>query len=305
MQHVIVRTKLQSIIVRRLLDEGVVRRPFHLIHVLNSNEPSTTHYISGLAAIAEKITVKSRPKHGFLSMSAYFLWLMSRCRLRNEAIFVANVNWYHFGLALKFFPGLRLNTFDDGTANIQKSSTFFDDTVLDLESFGGRIAQWIFPGGVARFVRQRIVKHYTIYPGVENIVERSRIVAVPIEWSDLIEPGDLARLPSHVRKILVGTVYAEAYKVWKMDFTEHQVLEAIAWSDLYLPHPRQPHDAPANEVISKYPAEALISHYAGRNELVVAHFNSSAVVHFLSDPRIRLIDLSRNEKLIEALSPAN
>ena len=297
MQHVIVQTKLQSIIIKRLLDDGVIKRPFHLIHFAHSDEPSTAQYVSELMAVADQVTEKTRPKHGFFSFFGYFMWLIARCRLFNESIFLANVNWYHFGLALKLLRGFQLITFDDGTANIQKNSVYFTNRTLDFDSFSGKLAQKIFPDGVAYFIRSRIDTHYTIYPGMENIVDSSKIVVLRINWSDLIESADRIRLPAHVGKILVGTVYAEASKFCEVELSEQRIQEAIAWSDLYLPHPRQNHGIPMDRVVAKYSAESLISHYSANNEIVVAHFNSSAVVPFASNPRIKLIDLSKNEDL--------
>lgn len=297
MQHVIVQTKLQSIIIKHLFDEGVVKHPFHLIHFPHSSEPSTAPYISELVDVADKVTEKARPKHGFFSFFSYFLWLMARCRLLGESIFLANVNWYHFGLALRIFPGVRLITFDDGTANIQTDSVYFTNHTLDLNTFIGKLAHIIFPYGVAGFVRSKIDTHYTIYPGLKNIVDSSKIVGLQIKWNDLIERDDRIRLPAHVERILVGTVYSEASEFCRIELSDKIIQQAIAWSDLYLPHPRQNHNAALDGVASRYSAESLISYYSTINKIVVAHFNSSAVIPFASDPRVELIDLSKREDL--------
>lgn len=292
MQHVFVRTKLQAFIVAQLIRDGVIRTPFHLIEVSNSKEPDSRPYMAPLRALAGRVTTMERPRSSFLLLFLRFWRLLLVARITRAQVFIANVNWYHLGLALKLVPGMRIRTFDDGTANIQKRSAFYTDEVLDLASLKGRFARQIFPGGVALFTRKRIEQHYSIYPKMQNIVSEDRWTQVLINWQAMIATEDVACLPETVTHILIGTVYAEALKLWSMDLDEEKVRNAIAWADLYIPHPRQPGESPFRATLQKYPAEAIIDLYARKGPISVAHFNSSAVLCFKGNPRIRLIDLA-------------
>src|SRR5690242_13045444 len=240
MQHVIVRTKLQASIVERLVEDQVVRPPFHLIQASHASEPDPTPHLGKLLRLAGRVTLIRRPRHGFVRVFLYFLGLLIRSRIDGSDVFLANVNWYHFGLALRLVPGKRIRTFDDGSANVQPRSAFYTDDVVDLSSIRGYVARRLFPGGVARFTRSRIETHYSIYPGMENIVDAGRIVPVRIDWKSMLSAEDVARLPRQVSRILIGTVYQEALKIWGIDVDDARIAKAIAWADLYLPHPRQP-----------------------------------------------------------------
>lgn len=293
MQHVVIRTRLHALIVERLLVQGYIENPFHLIIAYNTTEPSYRTSIEKLFNSAKKVTELPRPRLGFLRIFIYFLWLLWRCRTNGDQIFLANVNWYHFGLALKMTPGLKINTFDDGSANVQTQSIFFSDRGRELNSIHGRIAKLIFPRGVALFVRSRIERHYTIYPGLKNVVDVDRLVPIDIDWAGMANDVESRKLPEGVSKILLGTVYKESATRSSLCFSSEMMRAATEWAELYIPHPRQVEPCANAKVISGYPAEPLIGHYASIGKVVVAHFNSSAAIPFLSDPRVQLIDISQ------------
>jgi hypothetical protein len=248
------------------------------------------------------VTTIRRPDAGFVSLVVRFWLLLLRSRVTRAQVFLANVNWYHLGLSLKLVPGSRIHTFDDGAANVQEKSAFYTDKLLKLASVRGTIARMLFPGGVARFTRARIAHHYTIYPHFTNIVAPEHCTIVNIDWPTMIAPEDQRCLPAVAGRILIGTVYEEASTLWGLDVDPEKIRRAVAWADLYIPHPRQPTDNTLRESLKRYPAEAIIDMYARKAPITVAHFNSSAALCFASNPAVQLIDLASVG--LDALMPA-
>lgn len=292
MNVAIVRTRLQSIIVERLLEENIIPKPFHLITLSKTNEPPLNNYTNRLSLLAAKTTTLTRPKLCFTSLFLYFSYQILKCKLRKEQIFIASITWYPFALALKLIPNFKINTFDDGSANITLKSMYFSESPSSIPGTRGSIARLIFPMGPCYFVRSRISEHFTIYPGFRNIVEPHKTKTIEVKWRSILDSNDAKFFPKWINKILLGTVYDEAASAFGAPITSSNLKQAIAWSDLYIPHPRQCHDLQLPNVLEKYAAEVIISYYCENHNISVAHFHSSACIPFQNDPRVRLIDLT-------------
>jgi hypothetical protein len=295
MNIVIVRTKLQAIIVSRMVGMGLISGDLHLIQFHEDADDASRHDLHhqalGLESVTRKTTLLSRSGLGTLGLFLYFLYLLYRSRIRENRVYFANINWFPFALALKFCPGQRIFTFDDGSANIQQRDTsYLSQASSNRPGLAGWLARRIFPNGCAAFVREHIERHCTIYPGLANIVPDSKIDTVQIDWEDLVNDSDRRDLPEGIRRIFLGSVYSELLRP-SGAVTEKEVNEMLQWADLYIPHPRDATARSRPDVFVKYPAESLISHYAKSGHLVVAHYNSSAALPFRNDPNICLVDL--------------
>lgn len=295
MNCVIIRTKLQAIIVRKMVDTGLISGDLHLVQLYQDADDVSRHdlqhQVRDLAAVTRKTTVLSRSGAGTPGLFFYFLYLLFATRLRGHRIYFANINWFPFALALKFCPGQSIFTFDDGSANIQqRDSSYLSQAASRRAGLGGWIARRIFPNGCAAYVRTRIDRHCSIYPGLGNIVPESRIDPIEIDWEDLLSEADRRALPEGVRRIFLGSVFPAIVRA-SGPVTGQEVEQALEWADLYIPHPRDTAARSRADVFVKYPAESIISHYAKPGDIVVAHYNSSAVLPFLHNPHVRLVDL--------------
>jgi hypothetical protein len=295
MDCVIVRTRLQSLIVRRLVETGVIAAPFHLVLLVRADGHLIESALEGLlrdAGLVARRTLIQRPPMRFAQMWRLFLRLLIEARRSGGHVYCSNFGWYPLAVALRCLPGYRIRTFDDGTANIQRRDNSFLSEAPSAEAgWRGWVARLLFPKGPALFARSRIERHWTLYPWAQNVVPADRLEPVEIDWSGLMEPEDAVCLPASARRIYVGTVYPEARKRGISGTSEADEASLLAWSDLYLPHPRDESAARAPEHLRRYPAETIISHYAQRGPLVVAHHNSSAVLPFLHNPAVTLFDL--------------
>lgn len=297
MDYLIIRTRLQAIIAHRLIETGVISKNLHLVKLLESADAEQNHgldyYFERLAPYARKTTSIVYPTLSLFRFFLAFYWICIKSRLLGRRIFIAGLRWYPLALALRLTPGLSLETFDDGTANVQQRNTsYLSEQPAQGESLRANLARWLFPRGPSYFNRSRIAHHYTIYPGLPNVVEAERMNIVHIDWETLITPSDRARLPAgEIRHILIGTAYEEARRVAGMHIPEALVVAAREWADLYIPHPREPSARDRSPLFKKYPAEAIICHYARLHTVTVAHYNSSTALSLLRRHDVKLVDL--------------
>lgn len=296
MDHIIIRTKLQAVIAKQLLADGFAKPEPHLIFLIKDGEPPLDQFFESASTPDAKVTTLKRQRLGFMITFFRIYLIFQRCKKRKENLFVANINSYPVALALKLTPNFEICTFDDGSANVQKDSLFFSDKPELSDKFRTLLARILFPYGSCHFVRTRIAEHYTIYPGADNIVSRSKTRALSVNWQGLIAPTDRSTLPGEVKRIFLGTVYGEPL------FRKKALIDpqkAIEWSDLYIPHPRQPEgESPKiHPKLSKYLAETLIGHYASLSKITVAHYGSSSVIPYAKDPNVDLINLYETSEL--------
>lgn len=295
MDCIVVRTKLQAVIARRMVETGLIRAPVHVIALARQADDASgqdvARQVQAFGPLAARTTTLSRAQGGSVGVALRFAWLLATTAFGRGRVYLANINWYPFALALKAFPGRRVYTFDDGTANVQaRDNSFLSQEPSRAGGLTGWLARRLFPQGPGAFVRSRIERHATIYPGLPNLVPPERIDAVAIDWADLVEPADLARLPPTCGRILIGSVYREINRRMPRQISQGEVDALVAWADLHIPHPRES-VAPRDELLLKYPAEALVAACARRGPVVMAHFNSSVALSFRDDPRVTCVEL--------------
>jgi hypothetical protein len=293
MNYLIVRTKLQAVIALSLLDAGVLQEPFVFLPLYHRRQDedkeavkSVYARLAGRAARTVPIVQEGR----FGRNLCQHLVACFHSRSTGGSVFLAVVDYYGFALAHRLFPWARVVTFDDGAANIQTTSKYFAEKPLVGPGLKRAIVRRLLPSGPARYLRGRITRHYTIYPGHQNIVEDARVDVIQIDWIALLTERDrnLARRP--VRQVLLGTVYEEI----PFERYRSRYMWALEHCDAYLPHPRESRHPKTARAIweSESTAEAVLSHLLATNSgvITVYHFNSSVAYSFAGNERIRFID---------------
>lgn len=298
MDRVLLRTKLQAVIARAMIDAGQLAPDACLYEIHDGPRDASGVHLREQRRLFAGLPVRHRsvPRHrlGAAGMAAWLWLLLLRTRLAGGRLFAANLHWASLGLALRLQPGARIHSYDDGSANVQRRPhSFLWEAPSTRRGPGGWLSRLLFPSGVACFTRSRIVRHATIYPELENVVPADRLDRVRVDWSRLLVPEDAARLPQGVHRILVGSVFDELNQRLATPVTDDVVKRAVAWAGLYIPHPRQPTPGAADSLMMRYPVEAIVEHYARRQPVVLAHFDSSAALPFADDPRVTCINLLR------------
>lgn len=297
MNYVIVRTRLQAIFALELLRSGRIAKPFTLIELYQFNvgedSKSVYQFYDLLAEQANK-RLSIIQANGFWMATARLLFACCHAKSTGGKLYVAVVDFYPLSVALKLCPGFNVTSFDDGTANTQvRNSSYHSTTPLSGKGVKRRLARLFFPNGSSYFVRSRIDQHYTLYPQEENIVPPEKCTAIELNWANHLHPSDKLKLPNHVNKIMLGTIYDAYPDTEKVDALKTIRDDILSQCDLYIPHPREKLTFDSPKIFNlNSPAESLIEFLISKHALTVYHFNSSAVLNFVENKKLQIIDLN-------------
>lgn len=145
-----------------------------------------------------------------------------------DRVFVASINDLQIQFLLSAIQFDELYTFDDGTANIVNSSSYYQN---DPDTF---VRKWINRLFRNKYSIQKLKKlskeHYTIYPDFKNIIENTQ--AINLFEANKLEESNNEKVVS----ILLGQpVYLDNQR--NIDLAK-KVIEQFN-IDYYLPHPRE------------------------------------------------------------------
>jgi beta-galactosamide-alpha-2,3-sialyltransferase len=237
---------------------------------------------------------------GLLPAAATLLVCNLIAFLTGGQTFAAVINYYPLALAARIFPLARINTFDDGSANLRFSSIFFSAAPLAGSKVRRLLARSLFPQGCAAFLRKKTRRHYTIFPDAENIVGSDRLSPLDWTWRDFLSEEDLHLLPAKARIILLGVPFRELPVPEQSMEKARALLEQV---DLYIMHPRETTWIDCSKMVRlKSPAEAVLEVLAERGPLTVYHFGSTVGYALGRHRQITFNDLLDTESDFECLS---
>ena len=133
MDILFVRTKLQASIALNLIETGEISNRFIFIKNFWKTAEEDAHQIQDAYL---KISKKAVFTSFFIeakgtTKSTVFIWLLSLIPIITNGKFLfAGINLYSFALVAKFNPFLKINTFDDGSANVRSYSIYFNEDPL-------------------------------------------------------------------------------------------------------------------------------------------------------------------------------
>lgn len=225
-------TPLQVLVAEAMLEAEDVRR-FKLIYYTWIDNAKHRKYYERLAARAdasEYIHLNSRfPVHFF-----YFLRAFRRLSAKDisEIAFAAIDNFY-IQYAIKRYQYQEIITFDDGVANVVKSSAYFN--LIKRSNFHSIFGKVVRGDVNESWIRRKARRHYTIYPGIENIVERSRLHSVTINGFKK-NSGENPSTQSSLR-VFLGQPVVDI----RDDELKRNYIEMVRSFDIdeYIPHPRE------------------------------------------------------------------
>lgn len=227
----LVRTPFQAWLAEKVLEKETVSE-FDIIYFTQNDSAEDQHYYERLKAKARRTKYIFVPRQKYDIFNHIQFWLGSRAFLWGEKYnltMLSSIESHVINAISNRFRDSELVTFDDGTANYNTSGVYF----IDLESSRARLYRKIFGGVSLSVVKERISRHYTIQPSLENIVSGSRLFYVD-GWghkNDLNKPG----LPS--KTYFLGAPFSEF-----LENSQIKKLEAFARTagvDVYVRHPRE------------------------------------------------------------------
>lgn len=269
---------LQMMIAPKIIEEQ--RISDYVVMDFNSYErPVTRHYFTKLAQNAiegEYIVLNSRILGNYRKINKV---VKSWRKYRITSIYLAIIDnvWAQF--VVSKYPSAHIYTLDDGAINLIPSGAFHSKKDLPLRR---RIAYFLLRKYKDQdWIKPRIIKHFTIYRDMPNIVEAGRI-----HYIDLFDEYNQAPAEDlkDRAKVFVGVDNSPKY------FSAVRTIDP----DFYLPHPNEKRTEPwLNYVSTDLAAEEFIVQLLDRFKSVELYSCNSAVLLNIRSPRIQrmVVDL--------------
>jgi len=300
MDIVFVRTKLQATIVNKLIERGSIGRNFIFVkNYWKNTEEDSQHVYNAYDELAtkSKYTTFFIEQEGIIR-NTLFIWILSLIAcFSGGKFFFAGINLYSFALVRKFNPFLKIYTFDDGAANIRSTTIYYSETPLPKNNKLSRsFINALLPNGAAFYTRQKISKHFSIYPNKENIVSSNKIEFINLDWNKNFSTTDKQIIHDRIFKsevnILIGTAPYEhqdnVVTFLKRKYQDH--------FDLILLHPRDTSEVQMwkNAFHFESLAEGLIAYLIEIPDVKkcnIYHFNSSALDTIQEKSKLNFVNL--------------
>lgn len=195
----------------------------------NDNEKYNHYFakISKKCDVSYRYIVESQGKIGrIFEFVKYRLFINRITKINYDTVFLASVDNPFFHLLLSLLKKNEIQTFDDGTANIYKKSTYYVFPKKSVLQYG--ILRFLGNTYHTQQVIDASVLHHTIYEGFENITR-------PLKSVKLMDLN-IESIPNKSIKIYLGQPledlnFKNEDKVFKF-LKEHEV-------NHYFPHPRE------------------------------------------------------------------
>lgn len=296
----IIRTKLQLVIAE------TVRRSEYLMHktVFVVTAP-TGKELNALETMAlEVLLEKPNVDLAVLDQSLGFVQYIAKLRYiirkkagsKIDALLLASIDCTRLSIITQLLKPLKLETFDDGSANYNLKSLYFKraDRVVNIRTLLKKIC---FPVGVQGYFRSKTEKHYTIFDGPVNIIKRQKRIYFDCKWTDYLMKDDFKFLGKNFNFVLLGTVFSEAGMKYdqinslKLPDKEHCLAIAHPRSDMQYIGNLQFHciTGCVESII-----EQVQKNINGR--IKVMHFGSSVRFTMSSNKSLEFIDLIDSNK---------
>lgn len=195
----------------------------------NDNEKYNHYFakISKKCDVSYRYIVESQGKIGrIFEFAKYRLFINRIIKINYDKVFLASVDNPFFHLLLSLLKKNEIQTFDDGTANIYKKSTYYVFPKKSVLQYG--ILRLLGNTYHTQQVIDASVLHHTIYEGFENITR-------PLKSVKLMDLN-IESIPNKSIKIYLGQPledlnFKNEDKVFNF-LKEHEI-------NHYFPHPRE------------------------------------------------------------------
>ena len=318
MDIIFVRGKLHALIVINLISENLISKNFIFVkhHWKDVNEDSKNNdFFYKMIEKKAFYTMDVVEKNGLIKsvISIYLLSILAF--ISCGKLYLTAISTYVFSIVAKLNPLLKIVTFDDGMANIDKESEnpYFSNKALDdnssiLRSF----LNFLFPNGSPSFLRKKTILHYTIFKNFENIVPNNRLKHVEIDWNSHLSNEDLFFLKKFVKSevsVLIGTVFHESEPTIKNDEqTRHSIKnfeeKYLSKIDFIISHPRDSSNFSRLKISRSLngTAESAIGFLQNQSrveKINIYHFRSTAILTVMTFSKVKLFDMFTDSGAVE------
>ena len=292
MDCIIVRTKLESIIISKLINEQIIKKKYILIELYqNSKDEDDESVYKYYAKLSKNAFLKFQvvELEGAAIGIIKYATAVILTQITNGKILLAGVTNYPLALTLKFLFFNKIYTFDNGNVNIDKSlpGSYHKDNTLEQNSLKRKVLRFFFPRGTTHYFKKKLLAHFTIFPNYQNIAPLSKNLPVNLKWSEWIEPDDLNLLKRDVKCVILGTVFSEQRE--ELEGLRNDILRD---ADTYIAHPREVINFYSSKIFRpKSPVESILAKWSSRKKIKVYHFNSTAACLMENYKNIEFINI--------------
>jgi N-acetyllactosaminide alpha-2,3-sialyltransferase len=267
----LVRTPFQAWLAQRVLRAENVAE-YEVVYFTHNNSPEDRHYFSRLAAGASKAGYFWAPVRRFDILGHMDFYRQSVAWKRAgpfDVVLLASINSLVINAMACRQDKAELVTFDDGLANIKANGMFQHDVVTWRTGLYRRLL-----GGIdLTDFKQRISRHYSIYTGFANIVEKERL-----RWLDgWPQIADTVHGNDPMVTYFIGQPFEEVLTTEQIGLLQAR-LKAMN-VDFYVLHPRERYPLDINaQVLEKrgrIAEDAILQHAQGSPVHLVGWFSTT------------------------------
>lgn len=277
-------TPLQALIAQNLIRQTApIAADLLMICYAETDNEKFRHYYHETAALCEFAQFVRVPQNKWLREIALFS-LTKNLKKQYHTIFAASIDNPNVQFPLSHISFDRLETFDDGTANLYPTSILYRNHKYSQKSKIIRKLQGI--RYTTEDLRQLSATHHTLYPTQKNIAQPT--IALNLWQNDGISGSLKTPLDKNVQKILLGQPIFNTEQENTQLF--HQII-ALIRPNGYFPHPRETYHIQAEYIstplifedyllkqIQQHPnTHYQIYHIASSAALNVSHFPNVSV----------------------------
>lgn len=289
MNLILCATPLQAFLAIKIIDEQSDK--FDCIMFCAYDSEKYRFYYEMLAkkcVNAEFVLYSRDEKWQYLKM----LWQIRQRKIKAyDAIYLSNTNaiWIHAVLSATVFN--EIYTFDDGMANIVKSSRLYDSKKGLVESLLYVVLNIKYN---QEFIKKNTTAHYTIYPDFANI--HKNLIAI-----QFFDKNIDFKKNKHTKKIMLGQPIFESDGKKSKEISQ-RVIKAFT-IDHYFPHPREHYVLEEVEYIDTPMIfeQYLVSEIEKSPDCLfkIYTFYSSAALNVYYLPNVQVIAVKSEDKVFE------
>jgi hypothetical protein len=170
----LVRTPLQAwIAVKILSSEGVSN--YDLVYVTQQDSTEDRYYFHKLSSNSENSQYCFAPLHRFDIFNHLDFYRQAKgwcSNLNRDLVIMSSIDSHVINAISSRQNSSKLVTFDDGLGNILPTDQMYKDSSIPWRTW---LYRKLFGGKDIKIIKRNIIRHYTLYPQFENIVDRSRL----------------------------------------------------------------------------------------------------------------------------------
>lgn len=228
-------TPLQILIARRIV-ELKPSESFDLLVLAQQDNDKYKYYFKNLSNNCNKSTYYPLKGgiYGLLHFLKYYYFNLHHEYSAYSKVYIASIDSIYCQIIVSNLSNSKIYTFDDGTANINTNSIYFDDRPSNLPR---KLASRVL--GIRynmKDLKALSIKHYTIYDGLPNITNKTQFISLYNRSSKYISHSIVKHDKEYIA-IYLGQPLEEISK----EFNENDITRILSKLNIqyYYPHPRE------------------------------------------------------------------